>query len=157
MKYEIGDFAVGMRVEVRNFNRAIIHLAPPFEARASAPDGFAELCELMSSVGRMIVWSGGSAETIYRDPRVNHAFRAWHDTVHWQGKLPFTPEGEAEVCRRQILELFRKFGDNPETRRWAALLDAEINGQVEYWQRHGEFPEDQVKFDLEFMQQKEAA
>lgn len=65
---------------IRELNIAILAMAPPFEARATAPATFREVMDCATS-GRVVVWDGASDATIYGDARVNHAFRAWHDAA----------------------------------------------------------------------------
>lgn len=123
-------------------NRAILAMAPSFTVSDHAPQTMAELvqCE------RMIVWAGGSDHTIYADPAVNWAFRAWHDTAHLAHieRHTFDLDGEALACELQILQLRRRFENMPE--RWAQILRAEIIGQAQYLERTGAFPVDQYDF-----------
>lgn len=139
-------------------NNAIVYLAglkfpQGFDVAENAPDTLAKLCALLDSGKRMVVYSGGSEATIFGNPVVNYAFRAWHDWHHWQGKLAFDPEGEREACARQIEELREHYGHNPLTDRWAELLDCEINGQVAYAQAHnGDFPQDQLAFATSYLE-----
>lgn len=124
----------------RELNRAIIALAPPFEARSTAPDTLAELIVLP----RMIVWDGASSDTIYGDARVNHAFRAWHDQCHIDGRFPLTLEGEVAACEFQIRDMLRRFPSAPA--RLARAIRAEVIGQAEYFAAHGMFPANQLSF-----------
>src|SRR6266404_5349587 len=71
------------------FNRRILSLAPPFQASDYAPSSLESLKE--QSLGSLVVWSGASEGTIYGDAKVNHAFRAWHDSLHLKLNATFTP------------------------------------------------------------------
>lgn len=118
-----------------------------FDVASEAPETFEALVQHVETTGRMLVWSGGSDETIYACPETNYAFRAWHDWCHLTGNHAFTPEGERAACAMQQAHLLALYGDNPTTRRWCAILDAEINGQVAFNQATGgEFPVDQYSF-----------
>lgn len=134
----------------REFKQAILALAPlGFEARAIAPATFAQVMECERSHGRVIVWEGASDGTIYSDPKVNHAFRAWHDACHIAGEHGFTLDGERATCERQIASLRIHFPRAPifiDT-----LLRAEVIGQAEHFARTGEFPADQAAFIADYL------
>lgn len=130
------------------------------------PNGFdttdiPELCDTYDklrahymSTGRIRVWTGASDRTIFGDPAVNHAFRAWHDLGHIMLQAPFTPEGEEEVCALQMRQLARimhggRSGD--EIKFMCHMLSAEVNGQIAYEKLTGQFPEDQRAFMLQHL------
>src|SRR3712207_4164474 len=93
-----------------DLNGAILRIASRlfpdgFDVSPDAPSTFEELKAHLDAGNRMVVWSGGSEKTIYVDPTVNYAFRAWHDWHHWRHSLPFTPDGERAVCELQCRDL----------------------------------------------------
>ena len=94
----------------------------------------------------MLVWSGASEHTIFGEPEINWAFRAWHDWCHYYGAHAFTPEGERAVFRMQCSHLLLFYGDSLRTRHWIKLLRAEVIGQQDYFYKHGHFPYDQRAF-----------
>jgi hypothetical protein len=94
----------------------------------------------------MLVWSGGSENTIYAEPEVNWAFRAWHDWCHYNGAHAFTPGGERAVFAMQCSHLLSLYGPCLKVQRWTRILRAEVIGQQEYFYRHGHYPEDQRAF-----------
>lgn len=123
-------------------NSAILELAPRFDARSNAPATFGDLMRHGSSI--LPVWDGASNATIYKDPRVNHAFRAWHDACHVAGQYDFTLEGERAACEMQQRQLVERYPSAPQ---WALdLLHTEVIGQAEYFAAHGAFPLDQEAF-----------
>lgn len=107
----------------RDLNQAILLLAPVFNVSDRAPSTFADI---MRQGDPLTVWSGASDGTIYADPAVNWAFRAWHDATHIAGRYDFTLAGETATCEAQIR--------------------AEIVGQAQYAAAHGHFPVDQAAF-----------
>jgi hypothetical protein len=119
-------------------NKRILSLAPKFEAKDIAPSSLKELAQLTS----MVVWQGGSEATIYGDPTVNHAFRAWHDSLHLKLNAPFTLAGEKLVA----LEQARIIGGN-----YGKIVIAEVVGQAEHFEKHGTFPIDQKAFITEYL------
>lgn len=100
----------------------------------TAPSTFEDLIKAPS----LIVWSGASDRTIYGDPAVNWAFRAWHDSLHLKLNAPFTLEGEKRVALEQA-----RLVDSDAIAR---IILAEVVGQAEYFAKQGEFPVDQVAF-----------
>jgi hypothetical protein len=124
-----------------NLNEKILRLAPKFEAKEFAPDSFAKLRANITS--GLVVWSGASENTIYGDPIVNHAFRAWHDSTHIRLNADFSPEGEKRVA----LEQARLIGSD----MWAKILIGEVVGQAEYFAKYGKFPANQVEFMVNYL------
>ena len=134
-----------------HFNAAVLTicnrvLPSGYDVSAAAPETYEELIAHLDAGERMVVYSGGSERTIYGDPEVNFAFRAWHDWCHWRGRHDFSHMGERAACAMQADHVVTLYGDSPQTRRWRRILQAEIIGQREFFDRHGEFPEDQRAF-----------
>lgn len=82
----------------------------------------------------MPVFNGGCENTIYSKPEVNHAFRAWHDSVHLAENYDFSRGDEIRVglCMMQ------------QARRDTLLTQADIDaivydviGQTEYYWHNG--------------------
>jgi hypothetical protein len=90
-----------------------------------------------------VIWAGASDKTIYNDAGVNHAFRAWHDSLHIKLNAPFTLDGELMVAKAQCLEL--------GSTELSKFIMAEVMGQAEYFAKHGEFPIDQVTFIKQYL------
>jgi hypothetical protein len=117
-------------------NSRILKLSPKHSVSDHAPYSFESL--KASSVSGLVVWSGASDKTIYGAPSVNWAFRAWHDSLHLKLNAPFTLEGETLVA----LEQCRLIGSD----QWAKIIMGEVIGQVEYLNKYGTFPADQIEF-----------
>lgn len=97
--------------------------------------------------GRILVWTGASDNTIFGYPQHNHAFRAWHDYVHVTYGLPFNEDGERMATKIQQHHVMEFHTGTPcEAKFFCRILDAEINGQIEYFCKHGKFVEDQRAF-----------
>ena len=133
------------------FNAAVLSVAHRlfpcgFLVADEAPQTFEDLVARLDAGQPMLIWSGGSAKTIYGDPEVNYAFRAWHDWCHWRGRHDFSYEGEYAACQMQAGHLVTIYGDCTRTRWWQRILHAEIIGQREYCDVHGHFPDDQRAF-----------
>ncbi len=101
-----------------SLNAAIILIAAVlfpdgFDASKDAPSTYKALKAHLDAGKRLVVFSGGCEGTIYVDPAVNHAFRAWHDFSHWKGGHVFSVEGECGVFEMQRQHLLYTFGDTP--------------------------------------------
>jgi hypothetical protein len=105
----------------------------------------------------MVVYSGGSENTIYEDRQVNYAFRAWHDWCHWTGKVALDMEGEVEACQMQCHQLYDVFGFNAQTFRWGTIIKAEVIGQATYYERYQRFPTNQRMFVEHYLANPEIA
>lgn len=130
---------------IPDLNRAILLLAPMHAAQARAPSSLREVMAAQQSCAAIPIWDGASHATIYRDARVNHAFRAWHDATH--ASLPdahaFTLDGERLTCEAQCRQLLNLW---PQAAPLAAVVRAEVIGQAEYFAAFGAFPTDQAAF-----------
>lgn len=137
------------RTELDRFVRVI---APPHYATTKAPSTYAELVawyedwrERAHARGEHFVIPVSSEfceGTIYRDPAGNHAFRAWHDSLHLARELDFTPESELKLaCSHQ--RIAAAHGVSLDA-RW--LLWCDTAKQTEFQRDTGEFPVDQLDF-----------
>ena len=121
-------------------NEIVLYSAPTFEARDIAPSTVPDLFGA-GSVGTLAVWNGASDGTVFGAANVNHAFRAWHDSLHLATRIGFTVAEEIELGRRQAELVARLSGD-----RLATLVWLEVAGQAAEFQRTGAFVSDQVAF-----------
>lgn len=134
-----------------HFNVAVLTLCKRllpagYDVAGDAPATYEELIARLDAGHRMLVYSGGAERTIYGDPEVNYAFRAWHDWCHWRGRCDFSLSGERATCAMQSEQLVALYGEFTQTRWWRRILFAEVIGQREYFDRHGVFPDDQRAF-----------
>lgn len=128
---------------------------------------FEKVCSYYeNNFGKLLIWRGGSDNTVFGKPHLNWYFRAWHDLVHVKYNKDFTPKGEAGTCAIQQNQLRKAFregalraqGFRPDNKTHEKLIDlcckmlhTEIIGQNEYYQEHGEFVSDQVGFTKSYM------
>ena len=133
------------------FNVAALHIAgrlwpKGFDVSADAPATFEDMVANFKATGRHVVWSGASDRTIFGDPEVNYAFRAWHDWHHISRSLDFSDASEHEVFAGQYRDVRGIYGNGEAAQDFCDLLYAEIIGQLEFKNRHGNFPADQRGF-----------
>jgi len=143
-------------------NAAVLHMAgrlfpTGFDVSEDAPDTFEKLVDHVRRRRRLTVWSGGSADTIFGNPEVNYAFRAWHDWCHLNGRHDFTLAGEMAAVEMQCEHLLTVYGQSSKTREWCRILRAEVIGQALYLERHGDFPERQRDFVSAYLDNQERA
>jgi hypothetical protein len=117
-----------------------------FDVSLDAPHTYEALKVHLDAGGRMVVWSGGAEATIFADREVNYAFRAWLSFCHWRGGYSYTPEGEQAAHEMQCQHIFALYGDSSRTRRWCALLRAEMIGPAEFCRRNKRVPENRRAF-----------
>lgn len=133
---------------------AIRKLAPRFIATAHAPNTYAGIkaqFETWQRTGAPVeVWDGGSDKTIWPTPQANHAFRAFHDLMHFFSEAPLTPEGERQVAAQTMRYLSIHCGHVLTWNDYRCMY-AEVVGQVQYEQKFGKFPEDQAAFVYAYM------
>jgi hypothetical protein len=118
------------------FDREIKRLGIQYSVSLNAPQSFHELirhCTLKS----LVIWPGGSDNTIYGDPRINWKFRAWHDALHLITNAPFTVQGETFMGKLQASKLGTLGSE---------IVIAEVIGQAEEFNKTGQFINNQVAF-----------
>lgn len=88
-----------------------------------------------------------STGTIFGSQTVNWLFRAWHDYCHLVVNAPFDAEGERRAAMEQIRQVWAHPGlSDAEKTLYSSIIDIEVNGQVEYYQKYNDFPSDQYQF-----------
>ena len=135
----------------RDLSRLVLEIAPAHDASAVAPETFDAINRAYIERGSLLVWDGASERTIWGDPRINHAFRAWHDLHHIAGQHDFTLAGEIATMHAQCDALRARHGDNEFIRYACRVLDCEVAGQAKHFATYGEFPADQIGFTLEHL------
>jgi len=81
------------------FNCAVVEIAhrlvPRYIISDDAPSTFRQLKAHLDAGKTLVVAKEGSDRTIFADPAVNCAFRAWHDWSHYTGNYDFSLYGES--------------------------------------------------------------
>lgn len=116
---------------------------PRYEVKDAAPSTLIEVIRAFKETNKLIIWSGGSENTIYQDRTVNWMFRAWHDHCHIILNQDFTLDGETNTGLYQM----SKVGD-----KLARIIEIEVIDQVKYnLNNNGLFVVDQVQFTIDRM------
>lgn len=127
----------------------LVSLMAPSKVRYAATQyaSYAEMRADFERTGYLTVNVNYSDHTIFGSPMGNWQFRAWHDACHIQADADFSPKGERRAARLMVSQLFDLDGPSLQDKaRWAAIIDAEVNGQGLYYAMHGTFPDDQRAF-----------
>lgn len=102
-----------------------------------------------NSGGKVLIAEEDSDGTIYDCADTNHHLRAWHDAIHIKYGFQFNAAGEAAAAYVHVAQVAMAYGVNDKTRRWAALLLADLLGLVHYHCRTGLWPMDKREFALQ--------
>lgn len=135
----------------------VVSLMAPKNIRYSASQyaSFEAMRDDYEATGYLTINVEHSDHTIFGAPSTNWRFRAWHDSQHIAANADFSPAGERVAANRQMDQI--AFLNGPtlqDKRRWVALVDAEVNGQGEYYAEHGVFPDDQRAFVTQYLLDK---
>lgn len=142
-------------------NRAVEHLCQQvwpqgFDVAEDAPNSFTALKAEFQERGQITVYSGNSQDTIFGNVRINHMARAWHDWAHLSLGADFSVAGETAACELQCRQLIDHLGLE-EGKRAANILQAEVIGQVAYYQRHKRYVRRQKDFVLQYLKNPDIA
>jgi hypothetical protein len=132
----------------------VVSLMAPKKLKYSSKQfaSFEEMKKDFEAFGVLTVNVEHSDHTIFGEPRINWLFRAWHDSQHIEANADFSPEGERIAASFQQAQIVGLQGVSVrDKQRWIALIDAEVNGQGEYFISHGSFPVDQRDFVKEWL------
>lgn len=122
---------------------------------ASQFESFDAMRKDFEAFGVLTVNVNYSDNTIFGSPVTNWQFRAWHDSQHIEANADFSSEGERIAASFQQSQIVILDGPSMEDkRRWIALIDAEVNGQLDYYLQHGAFPTNQREFVTAYLLDK---
>lgn len=124
-----------------------------FRPSEHGPGSFAELqrqVRLAECSGLPLPVSARFSETAILGERTNVAFRFWHDLTHVRLRAGFDRSGEVAVGQQQLGKL-EASGVRPHSLVWR-LLFAETLAQDTCLRRTGEFPADQTRFTLDYLE-----
>lgn len=101
--------------------------------------------KLLNEQQLIIVWTGASDKTIYGKSQINHIARAWHDYTHLTNYLGYDALSEIQVAGIQAAQLPQDWWFEKQ------LIQAEVTGQVLYFNKYKQFPEDKRKFTFQYL------
>jgi hypothetical protein len=130
------------------FERATLEIARSlwpkgWRISAYAPKTLDAMVAGFRATGGITVSSLHSERTVFSSPEGNYAFRAWHDWHHIRLSAGLDRDGETLVHDAMARDLRHWEGWQE---RSIALLECENIGQLDYWERFGNPPNDQRAF-----------
>lgn len=135
MTYEIKDDIATILFKM---DRCLTRNGVEWIAASDAPSTYKELKESYKKHNKIIIWDGASEKSIW-GRMGNLLFRAFHDYIHATYDLSFLDADEREV-RRVSCNLLHL------SESQCRILKIEIDSQIDYKNKYGVFPEDQVAF-----------
>lgn len=113
-----------------------------------APNTFKGMKAYYNDFNKFLVYNGGDHGHLGSD--YNIKFRAIHDYMHLKHNLTFSFEDEKKLSDITILEfrtIAQKLGFKLEVRKiLGAIINAEIKGQIEFYEVNKNYVEDQKQF-----------
>jgi hypothetical protein len=132
---------IGYNVAVRHMAQRLLPAGWDEVAKfEDAPTTLQGITEYATRNGRLCIATEESDGTIFDCADTNVHLRAWHDSVHFRHQTAFNVAGEAATVYVQVAQLYRVFGFNEKTVRWASLLLADILGLVLHVKQTGKYP-----------------
>lgn len=131
-----------------------------FIAAELAPDTFKGMKAYREDFGQFLVYSGGDHGLLGEE--YNIKFRALHDAMHYEHNLSFKVEDERKLSRLTAKE-YAMVGYNVfELTQWEGycireVISAEIESQIDYYEKHGKYVEDQTEFIYNYFGIEEAS
>jgi len=148
-----------MQANINTFEHTLLAIANQLPDIVTTDNG--ESCDTLEKItsyydrtGKLLVWRGESDTTIFSLPDFNYLFRAWHDYHHITKQLPFDTEGESMVATYQAQDIHALALPAHVKHFCIALIDCEVNGQIEHYNQTGEFLSNQKAFACDYMQAK---
>lgn len=105
------------------------------------PDTYEELVKERS----LVIWSGGTDNSMFSHPEAYWAFRALHDKLHLDTGTNFAAESEMELGRIQASKYDGIVAD---------LVYAQVAAQNEYYLKNGVFVPNERDFTIEYLKKK---
>ena len=122
-----------------------------FEASLNAPSTYKAMRQSFDDTGKFIVYNGGDHGLLGEEYNVK--FRALHDAMHYKYNLSFKFEDEKKLSNITANEFYKYAYDNLDATHFEIvvirdIIDAEIKGQIEYYEQNKEYVKDQSSFIL---------
>ena len=125
-----------------------------FTSSTIAPNSFKRMKLYHNTFNQFLVYNGGDHGHLGRE--YNIKFRALHDYMHISNNLSFSFRSE-KLLSRITETVFANIAYNElnathfEVTVIMSIIDAEIKGQIEYYQEYGKYVADQTKFIEQYL------
>lgn len=132
-----------------------------YKAKSNAPDTYKKLRASYNTLfGLIIVYDGGDHGLFGKE--YNIRFRAMHDYMHYHHNLSFKFNDERKLSKITV-DKFREYNHNTVNlsidrfENVCNLIHAEIAGQIDYYEKHGDYVTDQTQYILNHFNLNEVA
>ena len=126
-----------------------------YKVVGNAPEKYSDMVRLYNDTGYFHINGESSNLTIHTNPKYNIKFRAIHDKMHYDFKLDFKFNSEILLSKITECVLFAWAHDQGyavhDIDNACKIVDAEINGQIKYYQENGDFVKNQREFVLNYL------
>ena len=131
-----------------------------FEISDDAPSTFKGMKEFHENNGYFLVYDGGDHG--FLGESYNIKFRALHDAMHLENDLSFSFEHEKQlsmVTQWEFMQIAYRELNKTQWETWCIgqVIQAEIRGQIEYFEANNKYVDDQKAFILDYLQVEEVA
>lgn len=119
-----------------------------------APNDYKGMRQYRDDFGQYLVFNGGDHGFLGQD--FNIKFRALHDHMHYTNNLSFKFEDEKELSRLTQWEFMQYAYNKLNVTQWdtwvlGQVIKAEIQGQIEYYEKNREYVTCQKTHVLEYL------
>ena len=136
------------------FIDANIH-AVPFRVVDDAPSSYKSMRAFYHDHGYFGINGQASNKTIYSSALKNIQFRAIHDQMHYTHKLTFSFKDEKILSQLTAQKVRSWAWDNGFTAFQCSnvykLVNAEIKGQIEFYEKNKQFIDDQSAYIMKYL------
>lgn len=125
-----------------------------FRDSDKAPSTFKDMKQCYDKHGEYLVYNGGDHGLLGQE--YNIKFRALHDAMHLENNLTFKFEDEKQLSDI-TKEIFMEIAwatlnlTTWETLVIGEIINAEIKGQIEYYEKHNSYVENQTDFIYDYL------
>ena len=125
-----------------------------YKASSEAPSTFKSMVQFYNENGFYSVYNGGDHGFLGKEDNIK--FRALHDAMHRENELTFKFEDEkklSDITKEIFMEIAWSTLNLTTWETWVIgeIINAEIRGQIEYYQENGKYVEDQRQFITEYL------
>jgi hypothetical protein len=120
----------------------------------TAPSTYKAMRETRDRLGYFVIYNGASLTSIF-SPEINVKFRAVHDSFHYFFELGFTFNEEKHLSELQALDFYftalRAGYSELIADSIYKIVNAEIRGQIEYYEKNKKFIKNQREYILNYL------
>ena len=126
-----------------------------FSTSKNAPNNYKEMVSYFETNKEFLIFDGGDHGHL--GEKYNVRFRALHDKMHYDKKLSFSFQDE-KILSDITVNMFRKLAYNKfYATHWemaivGEIINAEIRGQIEYYELNKSYVEDQKQFINDYLE-----